>query len=333
MEGKFLMAILLGKKVKIFSLSANRPLAEEIAESIGVPLSSCDIMHFADGEINVQINETVRGHNVFIIQPTSKPVNDNLMEVLIMCDALKRASAKTINLVIPYYGYSRQDRKSRSRQPISAKLVADLLQVAGVNRIICMDIHAAQIQGFFNIPVDNFIGLPILVNYLLDKNLSDVVVVSPDHGGTTRAREFAKVLDTTIAIIDKRRPEPNKAEVMNIIGTVEGKTCILVDDMVDTAGTLTAGAAALMAAGAKEVYAACTHGVLSGSAIERIENSCLKEMIITNTIYLDESKKIDKIKILSVGTLLGHGILRILSDEPLSGLFTYSYDKSKRELL
>lgn len=327
------MAILLGKKVKIFSLSANRPLAEEIAESIGVPLSSCDIMHFADGEINVQINETVRGHNVFIIQPTSKPVNDNLMEVLIMCDALKRASAKTINLVIPYYGYSRQDRKSRSRQPISAKLVADLLQVAGVNRIICMDIHAAQIQGFFNIPVDNFIGLPILVNYLLDKNLSDVVVVSPDHGGTTRAREFAKVLDTTIAIIDKRRPEPNKAEVMNIIGTVEGKTCILVDDMVDTAGTLTAGAAALMAAGAKEVYAACTHGVLSGSAIERIENSCLKEMIITNTIYLDESKKIDKIKILSVGTLLGHGILRILSDEPLSGLFTYSYDKSKRELL
>ncbi len=327
------MAILLGKKVKIFSLSANRPLAEEIAESIGVPLSSCDIMHFADGEINVQINETVRGHNVFIIQPTSKPVNDNLMEVLIMCDALKRASAKTINLVIPYYGYSRQDRKSRSRQPISAKLVADLLQVAGVNRIICMDIHAAQIQGFFNIPVDNFIGLPILVNYLLDKNLSDVVVVSPDHGGTTRAREFAKVLDTTIAIIDKRRPEPNKAEVMNIIGTVEGKTCILVDDMVDTAGTLTAGAAALMAAGAKEVYAACTHGVLSGSAIERIENSCLKEMIITNTIHLDESKKIDKIKILSVGTLLGHGILRILSDEPLSGLFTYSYDKSKRELL
>lgn len=327
------MAILLGKKVKIFSLSANRPLAEEIAESIGVPLSSCDIMHFADGEINVQINETVRGHNVFIIQPTSKPVNDNLMEVLIMCDALKRASAKTINLVIPYYGYSRQDRKSRSRQPISAKLVADLLQAAGVNRIICMDIHAAQIQGFFNIPVDNFIGLPILVNYLLDKNLSDVVVVSPDHGGTTRAREFAKVLDTTIAIIDKRRPEPNKAEVMNIIGTVEGKTCILVDDMVDTAGTLTAGAAALMAAGAKEVYAACTHGVLSGSAIERIENSCLKEMIITNTIHLDESKKIDKIKILSVGTLLGHGILRILSDEPLSGLFTYSYDKSKRELL
>jgi len=327
------MAILLGKKVKLFSLSANRELAEEIAESVGIPLSSCEVLHFADGEINVQINETVRGHNVFIIQPTSAPVNDHLMEILIMCDALKRASAKTINLVIPYYGYSRQDRKSRSRQPISAKLVADLLQTAGVNRVICMDIHAAQIQGFFDIPVDNFMGLPIIANYLLDKKLEDVVVVSPDHGGTTRAREFAKVLDTTIAIIDKRRPEPNKAEVMNIIGNVEGKTCILVDDMCDTAGTLTIGAQALLDAGAKEVYAACTHGVLSGPAIERIQNSCLKEMIITNTIRLPEHKKIDKLKVLSVGSLLGHGILRILSDEPLSGLFTYSYDKSKRELL
>lgn len=327
------MAILLGKKVKLFTLSANRELAEEIAESVGVPLSSCEVLHFADGEINVQINETVRGHNVFIIQPTSAPVNDHLMEILIMCDALKRASAKTINLVIPYYGYSRQDRKSRSRQPISAKLVADLLQTAGVNRVICMDIHAAQIQGFFNIPVDNFMGLPIIANYLLDKKLEDVVVVSPDHGGTTRAREFAKVLDTTIAIIDKRRPEPNKAEVMNIIGNVAGKTCILVDDMCDTAGTLTIGAKALLDAGAKEVYAACTHGVLSGPAIERIQNSCLKEMIITNTIRLPEHKKIDKLKVLSVGSLLGHGILRILSDEPLSGLFTYSYDKTKRELL
>lgn len=327
------MAILLGKKVKIFTLSANRPLAEEIAESIGVPLSSCDVLRFADGEINVQINETVRGHNVFVIQPTSNPVNDNLMELLIMCDALRRASAKTINLVIPYYGYSRQDRKSRSRQPITAKLVANLLQVAGADRVICMDIHAAQIQGFFDIPVDNFLGLPILANYIIDKNLSDVVVVSPDHGGTTRARELAKVLDTTIAIIDKRRPEPNKAEVMNIIGNVEGKTCILIDDMCDTAGTLTIGAQALKDAGARVVYAACTHGVLSGPAVERIANSCIEEMIVTDTINLPESKRIDKIKVLSVGTLLGHGILRILSDEPLSGLFTYSYDKSKRELL
>ena len=327
------MSILLGKKVKIFSLTANVELAEEIADAVGVPLSSCDVLHFADGEVNVQINETVRGHNVFVVQPTSAPVNEHLMELLIMCDALKRASAKTINLVIPYYGYSRQDRKARSRQPISAKLVADLLQVAGADRVITMDIHAAQEQGFFDIPVDNFMGLPILANYIMDKHLENLVVVSPDHGGTTRAREFAKVLDTTIAIIDKRRPEPNKAEVMNIIGDVKGKTCVLVDDMCDTAGTLTIGAKALMDAGATKVYAACTHGVLSGPAIQRIQDSCIEEMIITNTIKLDDSKKIDKIKVLSVGHLLGHGILRILSDEPLSGLFTYSYDKSKRELL
>ena len=327
------MSILLGKKVKIFSLTSNVELAQEIADAVGVPLSSCDVLHFADGEINVQINETVRGHNIFVVQPTSAPVNDHLMELLIMCDALKRASAKSINLVIPYYGYSRQDRKARSRQPISAKRVADLLQVAGADRVITMDIHAAQEQGFFDIPVDNFMGLPILSNYVMDKHLDNLVVVSPDHGGTTRAREFAKVLDTTIAIIDKRRPEPNKAEVMNIIGDVKGKTCLLVDDMCDTCGTLTIGAEALMKAGATEVYAACTHGVLSGPAIERIQNSCIKELIITNTIKLAESKKIDKIKVLSVGQLLGHGILRILSDEPLSGLFTYSYDKSKRELL
>ncbi len=329
------MSTLLGKKVKLFSLSANRSLAEEIAKSIGIDLSSCDVLHFADGEINVNINETVRGHHVFVIQPTSSPVNEHLMELLIMCDALKRASAKTINLVIPYYGYSRQDRKAKSRQPISAKLVADLIQTAGANRVIAMDLHAAQIQGFFNIPIDNFLGLPILVNYFLDKKLNskDVIVVSPDHGGVTRAREFAKVLECPIAIIDKRRPEPNKAEVMNILGDIAGKTCILVDDMVDTAGTLTAGADALMKAGAKEVYAACTHGVLSNPAVERIQNSSLKELIITNTIELPKDKQIPKIKVVSVGSLLGHGILRILSDEPLSGLFIYSYDKSKRELL
>lgn len=327
------MSILLGKKVKIFSLSANEPLAEEIADAVGIPLSSCDVLHFADGEINVQINETVRGHHVFVIQPTSSPVNDHLMELLIMCDALKRASAKTINLVIPYYGYCRQDRKTKSRQPISAKLVADLLQTAGADRVIVMDIHAAQEQGFFDIPVDNFMGLPILCNYLLDKHLENVVVVSPDHGGVVRARELAKVLDTTIAIIDKRRPEPNKAEIMNIIGDIQGKTCVMIDDMVDTAGTITAGADALMKMGAKEVYACATHGLFSGPAIERIEKSSLKEMIVTNTINIPEEKRSSKIKVLSVGQLLGHGILRILSDEPLSGLFTYSYDKSKRELL
>ncbi len=326
------MAILLGKKVKLFSLSANKCLAQEIADSVGIPLSECEVAHFADGEINIQITETVRGHHVFVIQPTSYPVNDHLMELLIMCDALKRASAKTINLIIPYYGYSRQDRKVKSRQPISAKLVADLITVAGADRVIVMDIHAAQIQGFFNIPVDNFQGLPILCNYLLDKKLEDVVVVSPDHGGATRAREYAKILNSSIAIIDKRRPEPNKAEVMNIIGDVKGKTCIMVDDMIDTAGTMTIGAQALIDNGAKAVYAAVTHGVLSGPAIERINNSPLKEVIITNTIAQPEDRKCDKLVILSVGTLLGHGILRILSDEPISGLFTYSYNSdSKRE--
>ena len=324
------MSILLGKKIKLFSLSSNRELAEEIASSIGLELSDCEVKHFADGEINVDISETVRGHHIFVIQPVSNPVNNNLMELLIMCDALKRASAKTINLVVPYYGYSRQDRKVKSRQPITAKLVADLIQTAGADRVICMDIHATQIQGFFNIPVDNFQGLPILCNYLLNKNLKDVVIVSPDHGGTKRAREFAKVFNCPIAIIDKRRPEPNKAEVMNLIGSVENKTCILVDDMVDTAGTLTAAADAIFKAGATEVYAACTHGVLSGNAIEKINNCALKELIITNTIKQPAEKHSDKIKVLSVGNLLGQGIIRILEDEPLSDLFTYQDDSIRK---
>ena len=327
------MSELLGKKIKLFTLSANPELAQEISESIGVPLGSCEVHHFADGEINVSIKETVRGHHVFVVQPTTNPVNEHLMELLIMCDALKRASARSINLIIPYYGYCRQDRKSRSREPITAKLVADLLQAAGATRVIAMDLHAPQIQGFFDIPIDNFLGLPILVNYLIDKKLENVVVVSPDHGGAVRARKFAEILGTTIAIIDKRRPEPNRAEVMNIVGDVKGKTCILVDDICDTAGTLTAAAQALINIGAVDVNAACTHGLLSGKAFERIVNSPIKEMILTNTVKLPEEKRHEKIVTLSVGPLLGHGILRILSDEPLSGLFTYSYDTSKRELL
>jgi ribose-phosphate pyrophosphokinase len=327
------MSELLGKKIKLFTLSSNRELASEIAASIGVELGECEVKRFADGEVNISIKETVRGHHVFVVQPTTSPVNEHLMELLIMCDALKRASAKTINLIIPYYGYCRQDRKSRSREPITAKLVADLLQSAGASRVIAMDLHAAQIQGFFNIPIDNFLGLPILVNYLLDKNFENVVVVSPDHGGTVRARNFGEVLNAPIAIIDKRRPEPNKAEVMNIIGDVAGKTCIIVDDICDTAGTLCAAASALIKYGAKEVYAACTHGLLSGPAVERIADSPIKEMIITNTVRLPEEKRHEKIVQLSVGSLLGHGILKILSDEPLSGLFTYSYDPDKREQL
>ncbi len=322
--------ILLDKKIKLFTLSANPELAQEISSALKVELGDCQVKRFADGEVNVSVNETVRGHHVFVVQPTTAPVNENLMELLILCDALKRASAKTINLIIPYYGYCRQDRKSKSREPISAKLVADLIQTSGATRVIAMDLHAAQIQGFFNIPIDNFLGLPILVNYLLDKKLENVCVVSPDHGGAVRAREFAKVLNSSIAIVDKRRPEANKAEVMNIIGEVKGKTCILVDDIVDTAGTLTAGAEALMKEGATAVYAACTHGLLSGPAIERIMNSPIKEMIITNTVKLAEEKKCEKIKQLSVGKLLGNGILKILSDEPLSGLFTYTYDKNNK---
>ena len=327
------MSELLGKKIKIFTLSSNRELAQEIADSVGVELGACEVKRFADGEVNVSIKETVRGHHVFVVQPTTNPVNEHLMELLIMCDALKRASARSINLIIPYYGYCRQDRKSRSREPITAKLVADLIQTAGASRVIAMDLHAAQIQGFFNIPIDNFLGLPILVNYLIDKNFEDVVVVSPDHGGAVRARNFGEVLKAPIAIIDKRRPEPNKAEVMNIIGDIKGKTCIIVDDICDTAGTLVAASNALMANGAKEVYAACTHGLLSGPAVERIVNSPIKEMIITNTVRLPEEKRHKKIVQLSVGTLLGHGILKILSDEPLSGLFTYSYTVDKREQL
>ena len=327
------MPELLGKKIKLFTLSSNRELAQEIADSIGVELGDCEVKRFMDGEVNVSIKETVRGHDVFVVQPTTNPVNEHLMELLIMCDALKRASAKTINLIIPYYGYCRQDRKSRSREPITSKLVADLLQTAGASRVIAMDLHAAQIQGFFDIPIDNFLGLPILVNYLLDKNFENVVVVSPDHGGTVRASNFGEVLNAPIAIIDKRRPEPNKAEVMNIIGDVSGKTCIIVDDICDTAGTLCAAANALIKAGATEVYAACTHGLLSGPAVSRIADSPIKEMIITNTVRLPEEKRHEKIVQLSVGTLLGHGILKILSDEPLSGLFTYNYDKDKRELL
>ena len=317
------MPIVEGKKIKIFSLSANRKLAEEIAQTVGCELADCTLQHFADGEINLNMGETVRGHHVFVVQPTQAPVNDNLMEVLIMCDALKRASAKSINLIIPYYGYSRQDRKARARQPISAKLVADLIQTAGADRVIAMDLHAAQIQGFFNIPIDNFLAMPIIVKYLKQKELENIVVVSPDHGGATRARQLAEYLHSPMAIIDKRRPEPNKAEVMNIIGDVKGKNAVIIDDMVDTGGSLVAAAKAIKEHGALDVYAACTHPVLSNNASERILNSEIKELICTNTIFLPEEKLNEKIIQLSVGEVLGNGILKILDDEPISDLFKY----------
>ncbi|WP_026400110.1 ribose-phosphate diphosphokinase [Acholeplasma equifetale] len=310
------------KKVKLFALSANRPLAESISKTAKIPLSNVEVVRFADGEITVNLEESVRGNHVFVVQPTSEPANDHLMEVLVLTDALKRASAASITIIMPYYGYSRQDRKVKSRQPITAKLVANLLQVAGVNRVVCIDLHAAQIQGFFDIPIDNFPGAPLLASYFKKKKLDNVVVVSPDHGGVSRARVFATYFDAPLAIIDKRRPKPNEAEVMNIIGDVKDATCIMIDDIVDTGGTLIAGANALLKMGAKEVYAAATHGVLTKQATDRIQDSVLKELVITDTINLKEEKRRPKIKQLSIGPLLGEAILHILNDEPISQIFT-----------
>lgn len=317
------MALVHGSKVKLFSLSSNPELALEIANYMGIPLSECTIERFADGEVGINIKETVRGHHVYVVQTTSKPVNENYMELLIMIDALKRASAKTINIIMPYYGYSRQDRKALSRQPISAKLVADLLTVAGATRVISMDLHAAQIQGFFNIPIDNFEASPIIVSYIKDKNLEDIVVVSPDHGGTTRARKFAINFDAPIAIIDKRRPKPNVAQVMNIIGDVQGKNAIIVDDIVDTAGTICVAAQALKDAGAKDIYVVCTHPVLSNEASERIKASTITELITTNSIKLPEEKKNSKIVQLSIAKVIGQGVLNIIDDKAISSLFSY----------
>ena len=319
------MALIHGKNVKLFSLNANRELAEEIAGYLGIQVSECLVSKFADGEVNISIGETVRGCSVFVVQPTNNPVNENYMELLVMIDALKRASAKEINVIMPYYGYSRQDRKAAPRQPISAKLMADLLQVAGADRMMCLDLHAAQIQGFFDIPIDNFLALPILAEYFVEKNLEDVVVVSPDHGGTTRARKLAEVLDAPIAIVDKRRPKPNSAEVMNLIGDINGKNCVIIDDMVDTAGTLAIVVKVLKERGAKAVYACCSHGLLSGTACEKLDATPLEELIITNSVKLSEDKKkYPWIKQLSIAKLLAAGILNIVDDKPVSDLFTYN---------
>ncbi|GFZ82276.1 ribose-phosphate pyrophosphokinase [Compostibacillus humi] len=307
--------------LKVFSLNSNRKLAEDIASHIGVTLGKCTVSKFSDGEVQINIEESVRGCDVYVIQSTCAPVNTHMMELLIMIDALKRASAKSINIVIPYYGYARQDRKARSREPIAAKLVADLIETAGANRVITLDLHAPQIQGFFNIPIDHLQGVPILSNYIEKKNLEDVIIVSPDHGGVTRARKMADRLKAPIGIIDKRRPRPNVAEVMNIIGNIEGKTAILVDDIIDTAGTMTLAANALIENGAKEVYACCTHPVLSGPAIERIENSQIRELVVTNSIPLPEEKQIDKITVLSVAPLIGEAITRIHELKSVSILF------------
>lgn len=307
--------------LKIFTLNSNPALAKEIADIVGVELGKSSVTRFSDGEIQINIEESIRGCDVYIIQSTSNPVNEHIMELLIMIDALKRASAKTINIVIPYYGYARQDRKARAREPITAKLVANLIETAGSTRVITLDLHAPQIQGFFDIPIDHLMGVPILGEYFLGKNLEDIVIVSPDHGGVTRARKLADKLKAPIAIIDKRRPRPNVAEVMNIVGHIEGKTAILIDDIIDTAGTITLAANALEENGAKAVYACCTHPVLSGPAIERIANSKIKELVITNSIQLPEEKRIDKLVELSVAPLIGEAIIRVHEKQSVSVLF------------
>ncbi|MCM3740052.1 ribose-phosphate diphosphokinase [Oceanobacillus luteolus] len=307
--------------LKLFTLNSNPKLAQEIADHIGISLGKCTVSRFSDGEVQINIEESIRGSEVYVLQSTSAPVNDHVMELLIMIDALKRASAKSINIVMPYYGYARQDRKARSREPIAAKLVADLLETAGATRVITLDLHAPQIQGFFNVPIDHLQGVPILSDYFEEKNLQDVIVVSPDHGGVTRARKLADRLKTPIGIIDKRRPKPNVAEIMNIIGNVEGKTAILIDDIIDTGGTITLAADALIENGATEVYACCTHPVLSGPAIERISKSQIKELVVTNSIPLPEEKRVDKISVLSVAPLIGEAIVRVHEEQSVSILF------------
>ena len=309
-------------KIKIFSGNSNRLLAEELCEFIGVPIGQASVKTFSDGEIAVEIQENVRGKHVFIVQSTCSPVNDNLMELLIMIDAMKRASAGLITAVIPYYGDARQDRKAAPRTPITAKLTADLITAAGATRVLSMDLHAGQIQGFFNIPVDHIYAMPISLKYIKENMGDDIVVVSPDAGGVERARAFAKRLGSSLAIIDKRRTGPNVAEVMHIIGDVEGRVVLIVDDMVDTAGTLTQAAKALAENGAKKVCASCTHPVLSGPAIERINSSHIEEMVVTNSIPLSENgQKCSKISVLSVAPLLGEAIKRIHSDDSVSSLF------------
>ncbi len=310
-----------GKKVQLFTLSANIQLAKEISKRSGIPLSRCEIHRFSDQEIGINIEDSVRGNHIFVVQPTNSPANEHIMELLIMIDALKRASATSITILMPYFGYSRQDRKSKSRQPITAKLIADLLQTAGANRVISLDLHAAQVQGFFNIPIDNFPAAPLLASYFKEIDTEDLVIVSPDHGGVTRARSFARLFGVPIAIIDKRRPRPNEVEILSIIGDINGKTCILLDDIIDTANTLIKGAQALKEQGAKEVYAAATHPVFSDDAIKKLENSCIKKVIVTNSIYHDNLEESKKIVVLSIGDLLGNTVLNIIKDEPISQIF------------
>jgi len=310
-----------GNEIKLFAGNSNRPLAEAIAKKLNTSLGDVEVTKFSDGETSVHIGETVRGRDLFIIQSTSSPVNDNLMELLIMIDAAKRASAGRVTAVMPYFGYARQDRKARSRDPITAKLVADLITSAGADRVLTMDLHAAQIQGFFNIPVDNLLGGPTLYNYFSNKMDENYIVVSPDVGSVNRARKVAERLNCAMAIIDKRRPKANVMEVMNIIGNVKGKKCLLVDDMIDTAGTICQGAQALVDQGATEIHACCTHAVLSGPALERLEKSPITELVMLDTIHLPEEKMLPKMKILTTADIFAAAIENVYLDKPMSKIY------------
>jgi len=310
-----------GTEIKLFAGNSNLDLAGKIAEYAGVTLGNAYVSTFSDGEIYVNIKETVRGVDVFVVQSTNPPVNDNLMELLIMIDALRRASAGRITAVLPYYGYARQDRKAKARDPITAKLVANLVTEAGADRVLSMDLHASQIQGYFDIPVDHLLGVPILAEYFKDQNMEDLVIVSPDMGSVTRARNFANIMDAPIAIIDKRRPKANVSEVMNIIGEIEGKNVIIVDDLIDTAGTITQAANALKEFGAKSVQACCTHPILSGPAIERIDNSSIEKLVVTDTVPLGKGKHSEKIVSVTVSKLFGKAIRRIHDNKSVSKLF------------
>ncbi len=311
------------KSLSIFTANSNRAIAEEICKYVEIPLGRADVTHFSDGEIYVELNENVRGVNCFVVQSTCTPVNQSLMELLIMIDALKRASAGSIVAVMPYFGYARQDRKVKPRTPITAKLVADLISAAGADRVVAMDLHAGQIQGFFNIPFDHLYGMPVFLDELRHMSLSDIVVVSPDAGGVERARAFSKRLNGGMAIIDKRRSARNVSEVMNVVGDVKGKNAIIADDIIDTAGTLCNAATAVMEAGAKSVMACASHPVFSGKAIERIQASPLSQVVVTNTIPLDEAgRNSSKVKVLSVARLLGEAVKRIHHGDSISSLFS-----------
>ncbi|MBI4452172.1 ribose-phosphate pyrophosphokinase [Candidatus Woesearchaeota archaeon] len=318
--------------LKIISGTANRKLAEEVSRVMKVPLTPVEIKRFSDGEIYCRVLESVRGCDVYIIQPTSSDASLNLMQLLVMVDALKRSSPERVTAVIPYFGYARQDKKTKAREPITAKLVANMIQVAGVDRVIMFDLHVAQVQGFFDIPSDNLDMIPQFAEYILSKKLGEIVMVSPDAGGAARARTFAKVLNAPIAIIDKRRPEPNVAQVENVIGDVKGRTAVIVDDIIDTAGSITEAAKILVEHGAKEVYALATHGVLSGQSVERIAKSHLKEVIITNTIEIPKEKLMPKFRVLSVGPLLAEDIRRTHEGLPMGVVYEEMYRKLEKKV-